>query len=183
MARTLAPFATEPTPEAEVTSGTDAEVTSGTEGEVAPKQKRSPLKEVPLDLLAEVEEVPEEEWGSHSLLRASARSDMQKLVDAQVKSIHDKWIAAGRPNLHRAPRARRTVSPEFAPAVRKLIASAAQHHKISVRYFETGHTKEGKEVLVYAAIDRDPKLGRKKTVTSDENSAENSAENAGEKSE
>lgn len=134
-----------------------------TEGE-KPKRKytKSPVQDIPTDEIPAMEIVPETEWASHPLTPGATRKPGQIRIDNDVKALHAEWVKAGKPEIRKAPRARYTVTPELAPAYRKMITSAGTLHNLYVKVNPSVHTQDGKEVLVFTAMDRQAKAGRPK---------------------
>jgi hypothetical protein len=138
------------------------------------RRKRDPLVEPDLDVLGLVEDVPEDEWESQPLVTTAAiRSEGQQVIDRQVAALKEQWEAAGKPvpNPRKSPRSRRVVKPEHAPALRRMLGLAATFNKVGIAYFDTGHDKDGNEVIVYTVREA-PKRGR--PANGDSESAENS---------
>ena len=115
--------------------------------------KRANFKPVPLDAM-KADDVPEAEWGSHPLSSGAERDDAQKEVDGWVRDIHAKWKEAGEPEIRQAPRKRIRISPEHAPAVRWMLGRAADLLHVYVKFDETGHASDGREVITFTARDR-----------------------------
>jgi hypothetical protein len=122
---------------------------------VTPPGKTSkPLIPVPDDVIS-FEEVPEGEWESHPLSDGpTPRDPAQIRFDDRVKAVHDKWIAAGRPEVRKAPRDRIAVDPKYGPAIRRMLGSAATHHKVQVKVQPVSHDQHGRQVIVFTAIDK-----------------------------
>jgi hypothetical protein len=160
-----APGVADPTPEASaitqgeasITGSTgdgadSAAITAGKDKRKREYTKREVLKMVPLDELGEDEEVPEEEWDSHPLVAANVadRSPQQTQIDEAFKKLLDKWKEAGEPDPRRSPRSRRVVSPEHAPAIRRMITLSAKLYDIGYFFSPPAHDKDGREVIVYS---------------------------------
>lgn len=124
---------------------------------VAPKKSSSNkgpvLKPVPLDAF-NAEEVPQDEWESHPLSDGPVRDPSQLKVDADVKNVHEKWIKAGRPAVHDAPRDRYVVSPDIAPAMKWMLGQAGKLHNVQIKIQPVTHGADGRQVIVFTAIDK-----------------------------
>ena len=135
-------------------SGRDVPAIDGqTPAEHKRSYSRTVFADVPLDALDSAE-VPEAEWGSHPLTGGAARSEAQLKIDAQVKDLHEKWVAAGRPEIRQSPRKRFKVAPEHGPAVRHMLGKAGSLLDVHVKITPAAHDQEGREVIVYTARDR-----------------------------
>lgn len=111
---------------------------------------------VPEDAVA-FEEVPEDEWGSHPLAdrpMAPPRDAVQVRFDERVKAIYDKWVAAGKPPVEKAPRDRIRIDPKYGPATRRMLGAAATFHKVALKAQPIVHDQEGRQVIVFTAIDK-----------------------------
>lgn len=111
------------------------------------------------------EVVPQEEWESHPLSAGPERDPAQKKADAWVKEAHDAWVADGRPKVDAAPRFRIRSTPEHAPAYRYLLRQGASHHNVRLILDEAQHGQDGREVIVYAAVDRRKREPKKDDTT------------------
>jgi Lsr2 len=152
---------------AEATAATDAALAALTEGapeggeEPRPAKVNPALRPVPLDMLGDAEDVPEEEWDAAPLTVPEERDESQVRIDADVKDAYDKWVAAEKPTVSKSPRKRRIVSPEFAPAVRLMIGKAARFHGVSAVLSKPAFNKDGKEIITFSVRDKAPKRERK----------------------
>jgi hypothetical protein len=116
------------------------------------------LPPVPLDDLGEDEEVLPEDYDSHELNLGKApmpRDEAQQAIDTRVKSVHEAWVAAGKPGLHLTPRRRVVVAPEHAAMTRAMITRAGVLHKVKTIQ-DSKNLASGKVEITYGAIDRPP---------------------------
>jgi hypothetical protein len=119
------------------------------------RNRKSPLAPVPVDLLGEAEDVPEEEWASIPPLVAPTERDAGQLrIDAEVKDAFDQWVKAGKPHATKSPRKRRVVAPEHAPAVRHMIGNAARFHNVTAIISKPAFNADGKEIIVFSVRDK-----------------------------
>jgi hypothetical protein len=101
-------------------------------------------------------EVPEEEWESHPLSPAPVvRKAWQIRFDNQVEDVHKRWIAAGKPEIRKAPRDRIAIAPQYGPAVRKALQSAGTLHKVLVKIQPVAYDAHGRQVIVFTAVDKE----------------------------
>ena len=139
------------------------EVAPGVTPGVTPEAGTPAPVPVPRDAVLAVEDVPESEFDQYTLVKAGrARSEIQTLIDTQVRALHSKWAVGGRLPVVQAPRARRVVAPEHATEIRRMLVSAAKYLEVSIHFFEAARTEDGKTVLAYTVRDRNPSLGRPK---------------------
>jgi hypothetical protein len=125
------------------------------------KSKNKALIPVPLDLLGESEDVPEEEWTEVPLSVPEERDAAQLVIDKEVKDAYDKWVAAGKPHAVKSPRKRRLANPEHAPAIRQMIGKAARLHKVTAVLSKPSFNADGKEIIVFSVRDKAPARNRK----------------------
>lgn len=140
----------------------------GATPEEKPKRKynRAVLKAVPVDELGESDDVPEEEWEQHPLTATTVERDpAQVVLDTEFKALLDTWVKAGRPDYRHSPRKRRVVSPEHAPAIRKMYAESAKLYDVAVKFAPASHDQHGREVIVYAPEKKIVRPRRGKDVT------------------
>lgn len=117
----------------------------------------APLVPIPEDAIS-FDEVPEEEWESHPLSPAPVvREAWQVRFDNRVKDVYDRWVAAGKPEVRKAPRDRIAIPPEFGAAARKALMSAGTLHKVLVKIQPVSHDPQGRQVIVFTAMDRPAK--------------------------
>lgn len=139
---------------------TTGDASAATNGD-NPKRKytRTVLKDVPLDALGEPEFVPESEWEQTPLTDSgtATRSPAQMKIDTDFKELFDKWVAAGKPDPRHSDRSRRRVSPENAPAIRKMISDAAKLYDVVAKFSPPSHDQNGNEIIVYSPV---PKVKR-----------------------
>ena len=94
------------------------------------------------------------------LTESGPRSEKQVKVDEQVKAAHEAWIKAGKPtNFNEAIKkgaARRhfVADASHAPAVRKLLDSAANLHGIHVRKLPVKKHTDGRSMVYWMAVDK-----------------------------
>lgn len=139
--------------EAEAEAKTEGTPEAG-EAEEVPAKVNPALIPVPLEMLGESVDVPEDEWTEAPLNDPAEKDPAQVRLEADVKDAHDKWVATGRPHAARSPRKRLVVAPEHGPAVRKMLGDAARHHKIRIVLGRPVHDQDGREVITYSARDR-----------------------------
>jgi hypothetical protein len=132
-----------------------------TEGSAAPapaEVKANPaLAPVPLDMLGDAEDVPEEQWEETALKAPDERDEAQLRVDADVKAAYDAWMKAGKPAVSKSPRKRRAVAPQHGPAVRHMLGKAGRLHGVKVVISPVAHDKDGREIIVFSARDKEVK--------------------------
>lgn len=126
---------------------------AGIEPKAKRSYKRDPLAPVPLDILNSAEDVPEEEWSTRPLKSGPVRSDMQQVIDAKVKALHEKWTEAGKPDLAHSPRSLYRVGPEHAASIRRMLTSAGNHLGITVKHDST-NDMQGRVAIVFTARDK-----------------------------
>jgi hypothetical protein len=124
------------------------------------KYKRDPLNIPPADVLASDEDVPETEWVNRPLSSGPPRDAAQVSMDVKVKELFDKWVAAGKPVLAKSPRKAYRVAPEHAPAIQKMLTSAATFHGITVKADRTNEP-DGRVAIVYTARDKNVRKSAK----------------------
>lgn len=132
--------------------------------EKAPEKKTSKNKAlipVPVDVLGDSEDVPEEEWAEAPLSVPEERDAAQLVIDKEVKEAYDKWVAAGKPHAVKSPRKRRLANPEHAPAIRMMIGKAARFHKVTAVLSKPAFNSDGKEIIVFSVRDKAPTRNRK----------------------
>jgi hypothetical protein len=135
----------------------DVTASSETETEKRKYTRKDPIKDIPADELGEAEDVPESEWETTPLTAsatAKPRSDAQQKIDADFKSLLDKWTAAGKPEPRKSPRSRRVISREYAPALRFMISGAATLYEVAVKFAPAAYSADGREVIVYSPVEK-----------------------------
>ncbi len=120
-----------------------------------PKRNRNKaLAPVPVDVLGESEDVPEEEWELAPLHVPDERDAAQLVIDGEVKAAYDKWVEAGKPNEAKSPRKRRRAAPEHAPAIRQMIGKAARFHNVRAILSKPTFDADGREIIVFTVRDK-----------------------------
>lgn len=162
---------------AEATAATDAALAALTEGQTegqaatgeldpagmpegridgeTSKSRNLALIPVPLDVLGESEDVPEDQWNDAVLTVPEERDEAQLRIDNEVKSVYDAWVTAGKPAASKSPRKRRAALPEHAPAIRHMLGRAGRLHGVRVVIAPAAHDKNGREVIVFSARDKE----------------------------
>lgn len=103
------------------------------------------------------EDVPEEEWGEHSLTLTRPRGEFQQVIDALVKDLHDQWKTAGSPDLRKSPRKKLTVPVHKAADVRAKLTKAGVFHNVAVKWGDERFDPNGHAVITFTARDKQTK--------------------------
>jgi hypothetical protein len=88
------------------------------------------------------------------------RSEQQKAVDKVIPQLHAAWVAAGKPTNWTKMRrviAKYPVAPENAAALKYLIRRAADLHGLRAKFGSAVRTKDGKEIVAFAIMDKRPR--------------------------
>ena len=123
----------------------------------------APKISVPLEQLASVSAVPEDEVISG--VQEVKRSEPRAKVDADVLAAHKAWTADGSPALSLTKGKHRhqyIVSPEHADAIRDMLRKAGLFHKLRVtRSIAKPHVQDGKATgnvrIIYTVSDTKPR--------------------------
>jgi hypothetical protein len=111
-----------------------------------------------------MEDVPDDEGPIQ--VKDAARSDAQKVIDGNVKTAHDAWVAAGKPEeFNKSPRKRRVVAPDQADALRDMLKAAGRLHNLRVRIAPTKTLTDGNAAVYFVVTDRLPPRARRNADT------------------